>query len=123
MTPTSRTLDYFRKRGDDPAVVERFIPGKPFGHRKDMFGFGDVVVMSDSIIAVQSCGQSFAAHRRKILEDPDVAKRALRWLQCQGPPRLILMGWRKVKKKRGGKQMVWKPRILEFTQEDFKGVP
>ena len=116
---TSRTLEYIRSQGWIADKVEQFNPhaGK-FGQRKDMFGFGDVVAMGEnSIIAIQSCGQSFAAHDRKIREDETVAPNALLWVQNGG--RLILIGWRKVKLKRGGKAMRWQPRIKEYSEEDF----
>jgi hypothetical protein len=79
-----------------------------------MFGFADIIAIGNrKIIAVQSCGQAFAEHDRTILNNEFVPE----WLQCGGG--IILIGWRKVKKKRGGKQMVWKPRIKEYSIDDF----
>jgi len=40
------------------------------------------------------------------------------WIQSGA--KLILIGWRKIKKKRGGKAMVWSPRIKEITMEDLR---
>ena len=117
---TSRTLEYLRSQGWMADKVEQFnaYAGK-FGQRKDMFGFGDVVALGEnSIIAIQSCGQAFSEHNKKITEDEFVAPNALKWLECGG--RLILIGWRKVKLKRGGKAMRWQPRIKEYSLEDFK---
>ncbi|MCG7945841.1 MAG: hypothetical protein N0C84_05785 [Candidatus Thiodiazotropha taylori] len=117
---TSRSLEYIRSQGWVADKVEQFNPhaGK-FGQRKDMFGFGDIVAMGEgSIIAIQSCGQSFSEHHRKITEDESVAPNALLWIKNGG--RLILIGWRKVKLKRGGKAMRWSPRIREYTEEDFQ---
>jgi len=116
---TSRTLEYLRSQGWVADRVEQFnaYAGK-FGQRKDMFGFGDIVAMGEnSIIAIQSCGQAYAEHNRKITEDEKVAPLALLWLQNGG--RLILIGWRKVKLKRGGKALRWQPRIKEYTVRDF----
>jgi len=116
---TSRTLEYIRRQGWIADIVERFNPyaGK-FGQRKDMFGFGDIVAMGDGkIIAIQSCGQDFTEHDKKITKDEIVAPLALKWVQNGG--RLILMGWRKVKLKRGGKAKRWSPRIKEYTEVDF----
>lgn len=116
---TSRTLEYLRSQGWTADIVERFNPyaGK-FGQRKDMFGFADIVALGEnSIIAIQSCGSSFAEHDRKILDDPLVAENALKWLECGG--RIQLVGWRKVKLKRGGKAMRWQPRIKEYSKSDF----
>jgi hypothetical protein len=117
---TSRTLEYLRSQGWVADKVEQFnaYAGK-FGQRKDMFGFGDIVAMGEgSIIAIQSCGQAFSEHHKKITEDEKVAPNALLWIQNGG--RLILIGWRKVKLKRGGKALRWQPRIKEYTEDDFK---
>ena len=119
ISPTSRTLNYIRSQGWKADKVEQFNPyaGK-FGQRKDMFGFGDIVAMGEkSIIAIQSCGQSFSEHHRKLTEDEKVAENALLWIENGG--RLMLIGWRKVKLKRGGKAMRWMPRIKEYSIEDF----
>ena len=117
---TSRTLEYLRRRGWEADIVERFNPhaGK-FGRRKDLFGFADIVALGEgSIWAVQSCGQAFSEHHRKITEDELVAPKALLWLQSGG--KLLLIGWRKVKLKRGSKALRWAPRIREYTVEDFR---
>lgn len=112
---TSRTLEYLRSQGWVADEVEQFNPyaGK-FGIRKDMFGFGDIVAMGEnSIIAIQSCGQSFSEHDNKITQDEKAAPNALLWIKNGG--RLLLIGWRKVKLKRGGKAMRWSPRIKEYS--------
>jgi len=117
---TSRTLEYIRSQGWVADRVEQFnaYAGK-FGHRKDMFGFGDIVAMGEgSIIAIQSCGQGFSEHNLKITEDETVAPNALLWIQNGG--RLLLVGWRKLKLKRGGKAVRWTPRIKEYSIDDFK---
>jgi len=94
--------------------VERSLPGKTLRIRRDYFNCIDIIaVRPGETIGVQSCGQAFAAHHRKILKEPKAAL----WL-CGGN-RLILIGWRKLKAKRGGKLKVWKPRIKEYTQHDF----
>lgn len=81
-----------------------------------MFGFADIVAMGEGkIIAIQSCGQDFSGHNRKIIEETGEA--ALKWLECGG--RILLIAWRKVKLKRGGKAMRWEPRIREFKTADF----
>lgn len=117
---TSRTLEYLRSMGWLADKVEQFNPyaGK-YGQRKDMFGFCDIVSLGEnSIIAIQSCGQSFSEHDKKIRTDEYAAPNAMKWIQCGG--RIILIGWRKVKLKRGGKAMRWSPRIKEYTIKDFK---
>jgi len=117
---TSRTLEYLRSLGWVADKVEQYNPhaGK-FGQRKDMFGFCDIVAMGEgNIIAVQSCGQAFSEHDKKITEDEIVAPNAHLWIKNGG--RLILVGWRKVKLKRGGKAMRWEPRIKEYSLDDFE---
>jgi len=119
ISPTSRTLEYLRSQGWICDKVELFNPyaGK-FGQRKDLFGFADIIGLGEnSIIAVQSCGQSFSEHDKKIRYDQQVAPNAYKWLECKG--RLILIGWRKTKLKRGGKAERWTPRIREYKPADF----
>lgn len=113
---TSRTLQYIRSQGWEADKVEQFNPyaGK-FGQRKDLFGIIDIIALGEhpGAIGIQSCGQDFAAHDRKILESP----LSLLWLEKKNT--LILIGWRKVKLKRGGKAMRWMPRIKIYKVEDF----
>lgn len=115
ITNTSRTLEYIRSRGWVADKVEQWNPyAGRHGQRKDMFGFADIVALGEGCIhAIQSCGQDFAEHDRKILDTTD----ALTWLQCGG--NILLIGWRKVKLKRGGKAMRWEPRLKEYRKEDF----
>jgi hypothetical protein len=112
---TSRTLEYLRSQGWDADRVEQYNPyaGK-FGQRKDLFGIIDIVALSEhGITGVQSCGTSFSEHDKKILESPF----ALKWLEKKGA--LMLIGWRKVKLKRGKKAMRWSPRIKMYTINEF----
>ena len=107
---TSRTLRYLREQGWDADKVEQFNPyaGK-FGQRKDLFGIIDIIALTEhGITGVQSCGQNFAEHDRTIL-DSDMT---VRWLEAGGA--LILIGWRKLKLKKGGKAMRWQPRIKRY---------
>lgn len=116
---TSRTLAYVRGKGWEADIVERFLPyaGK-FGQRKDLFGFADIVAMGEGkVYAIQSCGQSFSEHDKKITQNEVVAPKALQWVESGGV--LLLIGWRKVKLKRGGKAMRWMPRIKEYGVDDF----
>lgn len=120
MTPTQRTLRELRNQGRLCGIVERFVnrPGK-HGLRIDLFGFGDIIVCDrvDGIIAIQSCGQDFAGHYRKITENEYVANNAIEWLRCRAS--IELWGWRKVLKNRRGKLRIWSPRIRKITIEDF----
>ncbi|GAG50239.1 unnamed protein product, partial [marine sediment metagenome] len=54
-----------------------------------------------------------AEHDRKILSN----EFAPEWLKAGGY--IELWAWRKVKKVRGGKQMIWKPRVKIYSLSDF----
>jgi len=84
----------------------------------DLFGFIDIIALDPKrgVIAVQSTGSDFAEHYTKITTER--REEALRWLQTPGTT-LILYGWRKIKKVRGKKAMIWSPRIREITLKDF----
>ena len=110
-SPTQRTLKYLRDQGMTVDMCERWIrnPKHPAGgFRKDMFSFADMVAVGDGITAVQSCGQAFSAHLKGMLDNENV----LAWLRAGGDVSLI--GWRKLKIKRGGKATRWAPRIANF---------
>jgi hypothetical protein len=122
LSPTQRTLRELRGQGRIVDVCERWIinPGRPGGgFRKDMFGFVDLVVLDkeQGIVAIQSCGQAYKAHLDKII-DSECTEYVVEWLLCGG--KIELWAWRKVKLKRGGKAMRWKPRICDFGYTDGK---
>jgi hypothetical protein len=109
-TAVPRTLALLRDRGYFPWVVESYNAFS--GKRNDMYGFADIIAITDeTTMAVQVCGTDFAPHLRKMTVERREA--VLAWL---GNPhrRCLLVGWRKLLKKRGGKQKVFKPRIVEF---------
>jgi hypothetical protein len=109
MTPTQRTLKAMREQGRICGMVERFNAHVgPFGIRQDLFGFIDLIAIdpTQGIIAIQSCGQDWAGHVRKIKEERNEA--AFEWLKHA---KAELWAWRKVKLTRGGKAERWKPRI------------
>lgn len=113
---TQRTIKYLREQGMIVDITERFIsrPGI-HGIRKDLFGFIDLIALDPAgpaIIGVQSCGQDYQEHYRKIT-DSEITKNTIAWLKSGG--KIELWAWRKVKLKRGGKAMVWRPRITEIT--------
>jgi hypothetical protein len=117
-TNTSRTMDHYRAEGWEVGVVERFLSyaGK-YGQRKDLFGIIDIIgINGKETIGIQSCGQAFSEHDKKIMAEPLTVK----WLESGN--RLVLIGWRKLKVKRGGKAMRWTPRIKEYFLSDFKPV-
>ena len=120
ISPTMRTMAKLKDQYDLVGIVERWIPNPKHpggGFRKDLFGFLDIICVDrhTGIVGIQSCGQNYAEHMRTITEDckPEV----LIWLLQAD---LQLWAWRKVKVKRGGKAMRWKPRIAYFSLVDDK---
>jgi hypothetical protein len=121
---TQRTLKALRDKGLPAGMVERFLPhamrGDGFrGVRQDLFGFIDIVALDTSrgIIGIQSTGQDFSGHYRKIVEEKK--ENAINWIACGGI--IELWAWRKVVKKRGSKVKVWQPRIHVFGLTDLIG--
>jgi len=115
MTPTRRTLEALRARGLTCGIVEKWNPHARI--RQDLFGWIDIVAMGpEGIIGVQSTGQDFAGHRTKLL-GPRLAM-VREWIQAGG--KAELWGWRKVKKVRGGKLMVWRPRVEAITLDTLE---
>lgn len=128
-SPTQRTLKAMKDLGRVSGIVERFNPyAGQYGIRQDLFGFIDIICMCPKecdeqyppagdvffrggIVAVQSFGQDWSGHVKKLHEER--ADDMKMWLQCGG--RLELWGWRKLKaiKKDGtkGAAMRWQPRI------------
>ena len=116
ISPTQRTLRQLRQEGCHCGIVERFntFVGK-FGIRQDLFGIIDLIALRpNNISGIQCCGSDFSAHDKKIL----ASEFSPEWLKSGGM--LELWGWRKVKKVKGGSQMVWKPRVKIYTPEDFE---
>lgn len=119
MSPTQRTLKALRDRGLMCAIVEKFNPHVgPHGIRQDLFGIIDIIALDSrsGVIGIQSTGQAFSAHLRKLTIEKAMETHA--WLSTPGTS-LELWGWRKVKLARGGKAMRWKPRVKVITQFDL----
>jgi|TARA_Y100000289_G_scaffold33336_1_gene32945 hypothetical protein len=115
ISPTQRTLKAMRNQGRICGIVEKFQQyGGKFGIRQDLFGFIDIIAIDskDGIIAIQSTGQDWSGHINKIM---DLEEIVMKWLE-HAP--LELWSWRKVKKVRGGKAMIWKARIGDFYIEN-----
>ena len=123
MTPTQRTLGLLKGHGYLPGIVERWAPNPKYpggGKRIDLFGFIDIIALKEGeTLAVQSCGQAHSEHRDKILGER--REMALRWLE-PASNKLALISWRKVKVKRGGRAMVWRPRIEMFYTSSNGGL-
>lgn len=119
MTPTQRTIRELKNLGRRCGIVERFISqAGPHGRRLDLFSIIDIISLDPQrgVVGIQSCGQAFSEHYRKITVDE--AENAIEWLQTPGA-QLELWAWRKVKVKRGGKAMHWRPRVHVFSLDDF----
>jgi len=119
-----RTLEYLRGMGHCAVVVEKFNAfAGPLGHREDLFGFIDILTLSDSygILGVQACGEDWGSHVTKITQDrKDIVHR---WLESGGCAMLI--GWRKIKMIKAdgtkGKAERWTPRIGIITEGPVAG--
>lgn len=113
ISPTQRTLKAMREAGRLVANVEKFNPhAGPFGQKEDCFGFIDLIVIDpvQGIVAIQSCGQSYSDHVKKLTEERNEAVYEwLRHAKCE------LWAWRKVKLNRGGKAERWKPRVADVV--------
>src|SRR5271155_4458070 len=131
MTPTARSMKYFRDRGCIVAGVEKTLhmPGRPFPMKRDAFGFGDLLVAvagQQGIALVQVTDiSSMSARRNKIthgiakeLDEPKrvaeaqaAQENARHWIGAGG--RILLHGWGK----RGarGKKKLWTLRREEIT--------
>lgn len=104
-SPTQRSLALLRSEGFECEVVERWIPFPKPGHRKDLFGFVDILAVHpfEGTLAVQACsgaGGALAERRRKLTEDPAVAPRVA--ICKMAGWRVQIFGWVKRKKVRGG---------------------
>jgi hypothetical protein len=75
LSPTQRTLRALRAQGRICAVAEKWNAYMPrpdggCGVRQDLFGWIDIVSLDPErgIIGIQSTGQTFAEHERKLLD-------------------------------------------------------
>jgi hypothetical protein len=123
MTPTQRTLAALHRKGLKCGIVEKwnpFVRRKDGGRgiRMDLFGFIDIIALDPNrgVIGVQSTGNDFAGHDRKIR----IERRAecTCWLLTPGA-HFELWAWRKVKVKRGMKKTIYEPRIKIYTLDDL----
>ena len=117
LSPTQRTLKAMKDQGRLCGIVERFNPHVgTHGIRQDLFGFIDIIAIDpvDGIVAIQSCGQDFSGHIKKIQEERnEIAFEWMKHAKCE------LWGWRKVKNKlKGGgygKSMRWQARVADLS--------
>ncbi len=114
MSPVERTLKFIREQGGFPWMVERYIHQRKL--KIDFLHIIDLLALSrHGVEGWQVCGSDFAAHKAKIMEEH--RDNTVKWLETPGT-KLFLIGWRRVKLKRGGKAMRWEPRLARLTLED-----
>ncbi len=108
VSPMQRTRKEIKKKGLPNWIVESWNPwGKV---RVDLFNIVDLLVLDDGFLGIQVCGTDWMPHVRKMMDEESENTRA--WLENNG--RLELWGWRSLKKKRGGKAVIWKPRVADI---------
>lgn len=115
LSPVQRTLRELRQQGVQCEKVEHFNSHVgPYGVRQDLFGIIDILALDYAVgvRGIQVCGTDWQSHIKKFREER--LQECENWLKTPGTT-LELWGWRKVKVKRGGKQMVWKPRVQAIT--------
>jgi len=109
-----RTKAELKKDNILHGIVERFFPKSkkyPFGHKEDLFGILDLIALDNGVVGIQVCGTDLRTHKQKIMEEKKES--TYRWLN-DGQARFEVWAWRKLKKRKGGKAMVWKPRIIDI---------
>jgi hypothetical protein len=116
MTPTQRTLKAMREQGRLCGIVEKFQQyGGKFGVRQDLFGFIDIIAIdpTEGIVAIQSCGQDYSGHVKKLTEERNEA--VFEWLK-HAPCELWSWSRRKYRLSNGSwsKGYRWKPRIADL---------
>jgi len=113
LTPTQKTTKFLKEQGRIVGKVESFNPyAGQFGQRKDLFGFIDLITIDPvkGIVAVQSFGQDWSGHVKKLQEERN--EEMYEWLKHA---KLEMIGWRKLSLKRGGLAKRWFPRIADVT--------
>lgn len=120
MSPVQRTIRALRDRGCKCAIVEKWNRyGGDHGVRQDLFGIIDIIALDPErgVIGIQACsGSSYQHHLKKLTEER--AQDTLDWLKTPGTA-LELWAWRKIKVRRGGKAMIWSPRVRLITLDDL----
>lgn len=127
MLPTERTLKWVRGQGYLAGVVERWMQwaqkkeGRG-GNRVDLFGFADILAVraGEPALALQCFGATaWTLHEEKILGDPKISENVRIWLS--GGHRLQFVCWRKLKRKRGGVAVIYRPRVGEVVVDQHTG--
>jgi len=116
---TQRTIRELKNQGRRCGIVEKWnaFVG-PHGIRQDLFGIIDIIALDPErgVVGVKCCSGGLSSHYKKITEER--LQETIDWLQTPGTV-LEIWSWRKVKRKRGGKAMVWRPKIKEITLKEL----
>jgi hypothetical protein len=118
MTPTQRTLQFYKDRSFQCGIVERWVPNPKApggGFRKDLFSIIDVIAVSpeEGIIGIQSTGTDFSGHWKKLTQEK--VQESRQWILSGG--KLVLISW--TKKKNQTKRLVWTPKLREINLTDL----
>ena len=91
----------------------------PYGKTLDFLHIIDLMALDPNrgVVGIQVCGSDVPSHMKKIKEQH--VNNTIAWLETPGTS-LEVWGWRKVKQKRGGKAMIWQPRIIPITLEEVR---
>jgi hypothetical protein len=108
---TQLTLKWLRAEGYEAQVVERW---NQFAMRRiDLYGIIDIVAIKPGqILGVQSTSM---AAKGKHLEKLYASRLSPLWLQAGG--KLLLVCWRLLLEKRGGKRKSYQPAFYFITEE------
>ena len=105
-----RTLTEIKKHGLRYWKVETWNQWSK--KRQDLFHIIDLLVLDGGVLGIQVCqGSDYRQHIRKLTEQEQA--NTIAWLSQPGT-RLEVWAWRKLKKKRGSKAMVWVPKITDI---------
>ena len=113
---TQMTMRHYEEQGFSTWKCEYYFkqPGMPFGRRKDLLGFIDILAFNnDEWIGVQDTSKTnMRAREKKILASPYA------WDWLLNPSHLIhVVGWKKYDKPVDRKY--WRPTVKEITLGDF----
>jgi hypothetical protein len=92
---TPLSIEYMTKNDCRVAIVERFIPKKPFPIKQDMFGLFDLVavrIVGDQVYFIQTTSKvNLSSRRARMLAQPELLRSLLDAnIKCQ------LHGWSKI---------------------------
>lgn len=113
MSSTALTEAYLKAKGYTVGKTEHW---NSFAHRRvDLFGFIDqIAVGNGQIVGVQA---TTLTEKQRHLDKIYAESRAREWLKNGG--KILLICWRQLLVKRGGKRKKWAPDETWITLESF----